>query len=47
MMQSGNFDGALLTAHNGDIVDAVADLPFLYLLHILLSPNHIIPKSLH
>lgn len=44
MMQSGNFDGALLTAHNGDIADAVADLPFLYLLHILLNPNLIIPK---
>jgi hypothetical protein len=32
-------DGVLLTAHNGDIPDALPDLAYLYLLHLLARPQ--------
>lgn len=46
LLQPGSDDHALLTAHTGHFADAIADLPMLYLLHILLDPQRILPPRL-
>ncbi|MEV6648938.1 hypothetical protein [Amycolatopsis sp. NPDC051371] len=46
LLQPGTNDHALLTAHTGHFADPIADLPMLYLLHILLDPQRILPSRL-
>lgn len=46
LLQPGTDDQAVLTAHTRHIADPIMDLPMLYLLHVMLNPQHILPKGL-
>jgi hypothetical protein len=46
LLQPGTDDQAVLTAHTGHIAEPIMDLPMLYLLHVMLNPQHILPKGL-
>lgn len=46
LLQPGTDDQAVLTAHTGHIADPIMDLPMLYLIHVMLNPQRILPKHL-